>query len=116
MDDGINLVLCDQRGHTRLISGFAYHERHTLRHRPVEAGRQIVEYDHAFASVDERVDHMTSDVASTAGDQDCHTTGPLAVMSGRVQLAVYWANRLWSSDPRTQHCHKAHVVHIVFGE
>ena len=43
MDDGIDPVLRDQFGDARLISGVADQERRTRRHRPIEAGREIVE-------------------------------------------------------------------------
>ena len=33
---------------------------------------EIVDHDHAFAGVDQRVDHLAADVAGTAGDQDRH--------------------------------------------
>jgi hypothetical protein len=57
-----------------MIAGFADGERHALRQRPVEAGREIVEHDHTFARVDERVHHMASDIAGAAGNQDRHAT------------------------------------------
>ena len=59
-------------GHQRLVAGLADHERHPLRHRPIESGREIVEHDHALAGIDQRVDHVASDIAGAAGDQDRH--------------------------------------------
>ena len=67
MDDGLDLVLRDQRAHARLISRLCDDERRALRHRPVEPGRQIVEHDHALAEIDQRVNHMTSDITGAAG-------------------------------------------------
>ena len=62
----------DQRGHARLIAAVADDERHARRHRPVEAGRQIVEHHHALAGIDQRVNHVAADIAGAAGDQDRH--------------------------------------------
>ena len=56
----------------RLIADVADDERHARRHRPVEAGGEVVEHDHALAGVDQRVDHVAADVAGAAGDQDRH--------------------------------------------
>ena len=76
MDDGVDPVLRDQRRHARLVSGFADHQRRALCHRPIEAGREIVEHHHALAGIDERVNHVASDIAGTAGDQHRHAAGP----------------------------------------
>ena len=60
----------------RLIADVADHELGARRHRPVEAGGEIVEHDHALAGVDQRVDHVAADVAGAAGDQDRHAINP----------------------------------------
>ena len=39
MDNGVDLVLRDQRGHAGLISDVADDERGALRYRPIETGR-----------------------------------------------------------------------------
>jgi hypothetical protein len=44
----------------------------SVRHRPLEAGRQIVEHHHTLAGIDQRVNHVASDIAGPAGDQDRH--------------------------------------------
>ncbi len=72
MNDGIHSVLGDHGLHHRLIAGLPDQQRDALRQCPIESGREIVEHDHALAAVDERVDHVTSDIAGAAGDQDCH--------------------------------------------
>jgi hypothetical protein len=72
MDDGVDPVLSDQFGDARLISSVANQERRARRHRPIEAGREIVEHHHPLASVDERMDHVAADIAGTARDQDRH--------------------------------------------
>ena len=48
-----------------------------------EAGRQIVEHDHALAGVDQRVHHVAADIAGAAGDQDRHgkSLSPLAALN-----------------------------------
>jgi hypothetical protein len=58
-----------------------------LRDRPFEAGREIVEHHYAFAGIDKRVNHVTSDIAGAAGDQDRHAMGPLA-RSNRPPLLI----------------------------
>ena len=64
------------RADQRLVAGLADDERHALGDRPVEAGRQIVEHDHALAGIGELVDHVAADIAGAAGDQDCHVGQP----------------------------------------
>ena len=76
MDDGVDAVLGDQRGDARAISDVADDQRRALRHRPFEAGREIVEHQHALAGIDERENHVASDIAGAAGDQDRHAVGP----------------------------------------
>ena len=78
MDDGVDPVLRDQRAHARLISGIADHERRTRRHRPIEAGGEIVEHHHALAGIDQRVNHVASDIAGAAGHQGRHAAQCLA--------------------------------------
>ncbi len=63
----------------RLIAGLADDERHAFGHRPVEAGREVVEHDHALAGIDQRVHHVAADIAGAAGDQDRHDGDPTAV-------------------------------------
>jgi hypothetical protein len=72
MDNGVDLVLRDQRGHARLISDVADDERRALRYRPIETGRVVVEHHDALAGIDERMNHVASDIAGAAGDQDRH--------------------------------------------
>ena len=76
MDDGVYAVLRHELGHQRLIASLADDDRHALRHRPIEAGGEIVEHDHALAGIDQRVDHVASDIAGAAGDQDRHDGEP----------------------------------------
>lgn len=68
MDDSVDPMLRDQCCYARLVPRLADDKRHILRHSPLETGRQIVEHHHAFAGIDERVDHMASDIAGTASD------------------------------------------------
>ena len=51
-------------------------ERHTLRNRPVEAGREVVEHNDLFAGRNQRVDHVAADVSGAASDQDRHPIRP----------------------------------------
>jgi hypothetical protein len=77
MDNGVDPVLRDQRSHARLISDVTDDERGALRDRPIETGREVVEHHDALAGIDERMNHVASDIAGAAGDQDRHAGGPL---------------------------------------
>src|SRR5262245_26679311 len=44
---------------------------------PMETGREVVEHHDALAGIDERMNHMASDIAGAAGNQDRHARGPL---------------------------------------
>jgi hypothetical protein len=70
-------VLHDQRSHARLISDVTDDERGALRDRPIETGREVVEHNDALAGIDERMNHVASDIAGAAGDQERHARGPL---------------------------------------
>ena len=85
MDDGVDSMLRDQRCYARLVPDLADDKRYILRHSPFETGRQIVEHHHALAGIDERVDHMASDIAGTAGDQDRHPMSSLACCAMTVR-------------------------------
>ena len=63
-------VLADDLTHQILIAGVADDKRHVLGDGPVEAGRQIVKYDDAFASIGQLIHHMTADIAGAAGYKD----------------------------------------------
>ena len=52
-------------------------ERRALRYCPIETARKVVELHDALAGIDERMNHVTSDIAGAAGDQDRHAGGPL---------------------------------------
>ena len=77
MDDGVDSMFCNQRGHARLVAAVTNYERRIPSHRPVEAGGEIVEHHRPLADVDERMNHVAADIAGAASDQDRHTAGPL---------------------------------------
>jgi len=64
-----------------LISGIADRKRRAWRHRPIEAGCEIVEHHNALSSIEERVDHVAAEIAGAAGDEDCHAVGYLLRMN-----------------------------------
>ena len=72
MNDRVDGFVAQQPPDKFLIAAVADHERHAGRNRPVVAGRQIVEHDHALAGVDEFEHHVAADIACSAGDQHCH--------------------------------------------
>jgi hypothetical protein len=50
-------------------------EQHALRDCPIESGREVIEHHDALAGIDERMNHVTSDIAGAAGNQDRHAEG-----------------------------------------
>ena len=77
MDDCVDPMLGDQRGHKLLIAGVTDDKQGALGYRPIEAGRKIVEHHDTLAGIEERVNHVASDISSAAGDQDRHAKAPL---------------------------------------
>src|SRR5215471_21307597 len=77
MDNGVDPVLRDQRSHARLVTDVADDERRALRYCPIETACKVVEHHDALAGIDERMNHVASDIAGAAGDQDRHAGGPL---------------------------------------
>src|SRR5262249_60079559 len=61
----------------RPISDFTQDERGALAYRPIKPGREVVEHHAALAGTDERMTHVASDIAATAGNQDRHAGDPL---------------------------------------
>ena len=57
-------------------------KRGAVRYRPIETGCKIVEHHDALAGIEERVNHVASEIAGAAGDQDRHAGG--AFMSSGV--------------------------------
>jgi ribonuclease PH len=60
---------------------FADNERRARRHRPVEAGGQIIEHHGLLSGLEEGVNHVAADVAGAAGDQDRHVANPLRAIT-----------------------------------
>jgi hypothetical protein len=60
-----------------LISDVTDDEGGAIRYRPIETGREVVEHHDALAGIDERMNHVASDIAGAAGDLDRHAGGPL---------------------------------------
>jgi hypothetical protein len=65
MDNRIDPMLGDQRGHKLLIAGVADNKQGALGYRPIEAGRKIVEHHDTLAGVEERVNHPVPPVTRT---------------------------------------------------
>src|SRR6516164_4682421 len=72
MDDGVDLVFCNQRRYLRLVPAVTDDEHGPPRHRPIETGGEIVEHHHPLAGIDERMNHVAADITGAAGDQDRH--------------------------------------------
>jgi hypothetical protein len=75
MNDGVDGFIAQKPADKLLIAAFADDERHVRGDRPVVAGGQIVEHDHALAGLEKLEHHMAADIAGAAGDQDCHGFG-----------------------------------------
>ena len=87
MDNGVDPMRGDQRGHARLVSDIADDERRARRHRPVEAGGQIIEHHGLLSGLEEGVNHVAADVPGAAGNQDRHVANPLRAIT-IVRLAA----------------------------
>ena len=72
MDDALDVVLLDHALDKVLVAGIANEQRHAFREEGGEAGREIVDYDDAFAGFHQRVDHVASDIAGASGDEHGH--------------------------------------------
>ena len=55
---------------------------------PSEAGRQIVEHDHALAGIEQLEHHVAADVAGAAGDENGHRPHPCDSTSDRYPIAM----------------------------
>jgi hypothetical protein len=65
-------VLRNQRSHARLVAAFRSYEGRSARHRPSKTSAEIVEHHHALARINERINHMASDISSAARNQGGH--------------------------------------------
>jgi hypothetical protein len=72
MNDGVDRIAGEQPAQQRGITDIALDELGCIRHRPAEAGRQIVEHDHVLARIEQFEDHMAADEASPTRDQNTH--------------------------------------------
>jgi hypothetical protein len=81
MDNGVDPMRGDERAHARLVPSIAYDERRARRHRPVEAGGQIIEHHGLLSGLEEGVNHVAADVAGAAGDQDGHVASPFKAIT-----------------------------------
>src|SRR5450432_2820241 len=88
MDDRIDSVVCDKRGHKGLIPAIADDKRRALRNGPIEPGRQIVEHDDALAGVGEGMRHVAADVAGAAGDQNGHVGVRMSLVAYSKPAAI----------------------------
>ena len=77
MDNSLDAMLGNQARHACLVPGVTDDKGGTLRQRPIETGAEIIEHHDALAGIEERVNHVASDVAGAAGDQDSHAGGSL---------------------------------------
>ena len=67
-----SMRLPDSSRRTRLWSPTSPSTNSACRHRPAEPGREIVEDDDIFASIEQLEHHMAADIAGAACDQNTH--------------------------------------------
>src|SRR5258708_10793092 len=72
MNDAFHAVCRDHAFDEVLIRGLAEEQRNTLGKVRGKAGRQVVDYENGFASLHQRMSHVTSDIAGAAGDKHTH--------------------------------------------
>jgi hypothetical protein len=93
MDDGVDPMLGDQRGHERLITDLAVDQARILRHRRIETGGEIVKHHDALAGIQQRVNHTTSDIARAAGEKDRHAASSLMCLGGAGSIVMNRSSR-----------------------
>ena len=59
-----------------LRRGLASSSKAPCAYRPIETGGKIVEHHGRLAGIEQRVNHVASDISGAAGDQDRHAGGP----------------------------------------
>src|SRR5262249_19663468 len=72
MDDGLNAVFADQTRDKDLITNIANDEGHTLRNLLAKARRKIIEDHDWLPYIEEPEDHVSPDIAGSAGYQQAH--------------------------------------------
>src|SRR5262245_27705981 len=72
MDNRVDPMLGDQRGHKLRIAGVTDDKQGALGYRPIEPGGKVVEHHDTLAGIEERVNHVASDISSAASEQDRH--------------------------------------------
>ena len=72
MNDAFHLVRGDHALDEVLVGGIANEQRHAFGQECGKAGGEVVDHDDAFAGFHQRVNHVTSDIAGTAGDKHGH--------------------------------------------
>src|SRR5271165_4358364 len=65
-------MAADQSLYKWLIAGVADNKGHFLSDRPAISGREIIERDNILAGINQLKDHVTADVAGSAGNEDRH--------------------------------------------
>ncbi len=94
---GIDAAGLDDRRHQAWVAGLTDEQRHPGGERLAEAGRQVVQHHHLLAGIDERVHHVTADIAGAAGHQDGHWVHTLS------HCADLWTRRVNTALPAPDH-------------
>jgi hypothetical protein len=64
-----------------LISGIADRKRRARRHRPIEAGCDIVEHHNELSSIEERVNHVATEIPGATGERMNETAADQSLIS-----------------------------------
>ena len=87
MDDGVDPMLGHQCAHEPLITDVPDDQGRVPRHGPIETGGEIVKHHDPLAGIEQRVNHMASDIPGAAGDQDRHAGSSLMCLGGAGCIA-----------------------------
>ena len=72
MNDAFDAVLLNHAFDEIFVASIANEQRHALGQESGKSGGQVVDHDNAFAGFSQRMNHVTSDIASTAGNEHGH--------------------------------------------
>ena len=106
MRDGIDAVLLDDLGNKPLVAAIPLDEMRLGMDQPRKPGAQIVEHDDALAGIDQGENHMTSDIAGTAGHQYGHASPCFRLCAqsggGDVDHGLRWSRTGTRTRSRSQ--------------
>ena len=76
MYDRLDAATLDEAPDQGLIADIAFDELGLSRHRPGQAGREVVEHDRLLAGIEQLERHVATDVPSSARHKNAHSSDP----------------------------------------